>query len=579
MPRPSPALFSGLLLAAALALALAAVCANYQQVFATSGQTFFVDADCYSRMARVRAVTAHPGLVLKEHDFENAPFGTRPHTTVPLDYATAALAFLFKPFFGSRALDLAGAWISPLFGLLTIAFVWSWGANLGSTARWLGLLVLAASPIVAHCFELGRPDHQSLILACLACALGAEWHLWRVPPRPDASSSSSDFPSLSASPDFSHPASRIPHPSSPPSSFRLWGLVSGVAWAVGLWTSLYEPVILFAFTVLAALVWNRAIFRQRARLPGLAVGGVILLLALCIEGWRIDAPPGFGEENAAGFFSAWSRQIGELASLPPWSATLYAWTGLALVAAPVLLLLNRTAERPVARANLLLLVAVFLLTCWQVRWGYFLPLVYTLSLPWQFGAIPPRWHLAAALAVLLGLWPMAHEWLLHLHPPPALQESLAENRKDAVLLREAGDFIRRATAESPSTDDPPATTILAPWWLSPPLAYWSGQPAIAGSSHEALPGTVDVARFFMATDARQAAAILARRRVRWVVAYEPSRVQSTSADLLGLIPPPPRFMDLVLYEHPPFAPRYLRLAMVNPYFKIYEVRVGSLPHE
>ena len=68
-------------------------------------------------------------------------------------------------------------------------------------------------------------------------------------------------------------------------------------------------------------------------------------------------------------------------------------------------------------------------------------------------------------------------------------------------------------------------------------------------------------------------------RVRWVVAYEPSRIQSTAADLLGLNPPPPRFMDLALYERPQFAPRYLRLVMVNPYFKMYEVRVDSLPHE
>ena len=539
------------------------MCANYRQTFAAPGQTFFVDADCYSRMTRVRAVTEHPGLVLKEHDFENAPFGTRPHTTIPLDDATAALAFLFKPFFGLRALDLAGAWISPVFGLLTITFVWYWGTNLCSPARWLGLLVLAASPIVAHCFELGRPDHQSLILACMACALAAEWHLWRFQPLQEVAPSSS-----SLSPQSAHPV-----------SFQLWGLVSGASWAIGLWTSLYEPVILLAFILLATVVWNRAIFRQRVRLPGLAVAGMILLLALWIEGWRIDAPPGFGEGNAAEFFSAWSRQIGELASLPPWSVTLYAWTGFALIAAPVLLFLNHTAERPIALANLLLLVTVFLLTCWQVRWGYFLPLVYALSLPWQFGAISTRWHLPAAFAVLLGLWPMAHEWLLHLQPPPALQESLAESRKDAALLREAADFIRQSTAQSPSTDDPPATTVLAPWWLSPPLAYWSGQPAIAGSSHEALPGTVDVARFYMATDARQAAAILERRRVRWVVAYEPSRVQSTSADLLGLNPPPPRFMDLVLYEHPSFAPRYLRLAMVNPYFKIYEVRVGSLPHD
>ena len=526
----------------ALLLGLGAMCANYRQVFPEPGRVFFVDADCYARMTRVRAVCAQPGLVLKEHDFENAPVGTRPHTTVPLDDATAALRWLLGPFYGANALDLAGAWISPLFGLLTIAGVWYWAESLRLPGRWVALLVLAASPIVAHGFELGRPDHQSLVMAFMAFALAAEWRLWQKPSRG-------------------------------------WGIVSGAAWALGLWTSLYEPVILLVLTALAAAIWNRRVFRQKARLPGLAAGGFILLIALWIEGWRVDAAPGFGEGNGVEFFAAWSRQIGELASVPLWAATLYAWTGLALLAAPVLLLLNRGEGKALARANLFLLVAVFLLTCSQLRWGYFLPLVYALSLPSQFGGVPPRWRPGVAVGVILGLWPMAHEWMVRLHPPETLRASVAEQHAETVQLREVGAFIKQASAQNPSTGDPPATTILAPWWLSPPLAYWSGQPAVAGSSHEALPGTVDVAQFYLATDARKAADLLRRRRVRWVVAYEPSRIQSTSADLLGLNPPPPRFMDLALYERPQFAPRFLRLVLVNPYFKMYEVRVDSLPHE
>ena len=530
-------------LVATLLLGLGAMCSNHRQVFPEPGKVFFVDADCYARMTRVRAVCAQPGLVLKEHNFENAPAGTRPHTTVPLDYATAALRLLLLPFYGERALDLAGAWISPLFGLLTLAGVWYWAESARLPGRALTLLVLAASPIVAHGFELGRPDHQSLVMACMAFALAAEWRLWRAPSRG-------------------------------------WGVVSGLAWALGLWTSLYEPVILLLLVLLAAAIWNRAIFRQKVRLPGLIAGGFVLLLALWIEGWRVDAAPGFGEGNGAEFFEAWSRQIGELASVPPWAATLYAWSGLALVAAPVLLLLNRGEDRALARANLLVLIAVFALTCWQLRWGYFLPLVYVLSLPYQFGGLPTRrWRLVFGAAVVLGLWPMAREWSVRLHPPESLRENVAEQRAEASQLREVAAFIKQGAAQDAYADDFPTTTILAPWWLSPPLAYWSGEPAVAGSSHEALLGTVDVARFYMATDARLAADLLRRRRVRWVVAYEPSRIQSTSADLLGLNPPPPRFMDLVLYERPQFAPRYLRLVLVNPYFKMYEVRVDSLPHE
>ena len=542
---PPPGRWLGL--AAAWLLALAACTANQQQVFTENGGVHFVDADCYARMTRVRAVCAHPGEVIREHAFENYPFGTEPHTTVPFDYAVYALRGVFKPWYGARALDLAGAWISPLLGLGTILAVWLWAERLRLPGRTPGLLLLAVSPIVAHGFELGRPDHQSLILLCAAVALCAEWRLWRSPSRG-------------------------------------WGIVGGAAWALGLWTSLYEPTILLALVLVAALIWNRPALFHRTRLPGLAVGGGILLLALLVEGWRVSAPPGFGEGGAAEYFAAWSQQIGELASLPPWSPTLYAWTGLGLLAAPVLLWWNRGTEKPVARANLLLLLAVFALTCWQVRWGYFLPLVYALSLPWQTAATPARWRPVAAGLFVLGLWPVASEWWTRLHPAPALVESLAEQRADASLLHEAADFIAHAAASTPAAaapaaDDPPDAGVLAPWWLSPALAYWSGQPALAGSSHEALPGTVDVARFFTTADPGAAAAILRRRRVRWVVAYEPDRVLRTAAPLLGVTKISTRALGIVLYQRPELAPPFLRLSMVNPYFKIYEVRVGFLPHE
>ncbi len=86
-------------------------------MFDGAGGVDFVDADCYSRMTRVREVCAHPGEVIRRHAFENYPFGTRPHTTIPFDYAVYALRTVLRPFCGGeRALDLAGAWISPLLG-------------------------------------------------------------------------------------------------------------------------------------------------------------------------------------------------------------------------------------------------------------------------------------------------------------------------------------------------------------------------------------------------------------------------------------------------------------------------------
>ena len=368
-----PRLAPWLLLAVSLALAGFAACADRGTVFPGGADVDFVDADCYARMTRVEAVCQHPGAVIRSHAFENYPFGTRPHTTVPFDYAVWVLREIFDLATGKEARDMAGAWVSPLLGVVTIFGVWLWAERERLRAAWLALLVLAASPIVAHGFQLGRPDHQSLIMACLAWALAAEWAQWRAP---------------SGS----------------------WGIVSGVAWSLGIWTSLYEPVILLVLAFTAGLIWNRAALFRRERLPGLAAGGGILLVALAIEGWRVDAPPGFGEGGGAEYFTAWSGQIAELASVSPWSMTLYAWTGFGLLAAPVLLWLVHGEERPVARAQGLLLVVVLGLTWWQARWGYFLPLVYALSLPWQLGALPARWRPAFVVLLLAGLWPMAAEW-------------------------------------------------------------------------------------------------------------------------------------------------------------------------
>ena len=536
-----------LVLAASLALAVFTACADRGTVFPDGASVDFVDADCYSRMTRVEEVCRHPGAVIRRHAFENYPFGTHPHTTVPLDYAVWLLREILGLATGREARDLAGAWVSPIFGILTLLAVWFWAERARLRAAWLALLVLAASPIVAHGFQLGRPDHQSLIMACLTWALVAEWAQWRRPSQG-------------------------------------WGLVSGGAWALGLWTSLYEPVILLAATLLAGLVWHRAALLRRERLPGLALGGGLLLLALLIEGWRVDALPGFGEGGGAASFAAWSRQIGELASVPPWSPALYAWTGLGLVAAPVLLWLVKGEERPAARAHLLLLALVFGLTCWQVRWGYFLPLVYALSLPWQWNALPARWRPAAAVLLLLGLWPMASEWSASLRPSAAARAATAEGREDTALLREVAACIRQSVAEAPAapgsapTDDGVADAgILAPWWQSPALAYWSGQPALAGSSHESLPGTVDAARFYLSADPAEIATLLRRRRVRWVVAYEPERVLQTAGPLLGRERVSARCMAEALYRQPAAAPRFLRLALVNRFFKVYEVQSALLP--
>ncbi|MBE7211925.1 MAG: hypothetical protein INR65_12970, partial [Gluconacetobacter diazotrophicus] len=216
LPRRLRTAAGWLWLAVAMAGALVAACANWHDVFGDKGQVFFVDADCYARMTRVQLVCEHPGRVVGAHDFENYPFGTNPHTTALFDYLIWALRGVLGLFFRTETRDLAGAWISPLLALATVAAAGVWTNLARLPGRVPAFLLLAASPILAHGFALGRPDHQSLALACMAWALAAEWALWRRPSRG-------------------------------------WGWVSGVAWALGLWTTLYEPVILLALVLAAGL--------------------------------------------------------------------------------------------------------------------------------------------------------------------------------------------------------------------------------------------------------------------------------------------------------------------------------------
>src|SRR5262249_48742541 len=156
-------------------LLLGARCANYQDVF-VAGNIYFTDADCYARMARVRICAEKPGLIIRHHNFENFPTGTTPHTTALFDYLILGLLILLRPF-SAHAIDLAGALISPLLALLGGWFLWWWSKRIKFRYRWALLTLYAISPILVHGTELGRPDHQSLLIFLVTLGICAEWTL------------------------------------------------------------------------------------------------------------------------------------------------------------------------------------------------------------------------------------------------------------------------------------------------------------------------------------------------------------------------------------------------------------------
>ena len=518
-------------------LAGAARCWNLGSVF-VAGRIYFVDADCYARMTRAARIVEGQGLVLRHHDFENFPAGTTPHTTAPLDWLIVAGKAVLDAgwrvadregtsVLRGQTLDLAGALASPLLGVLTCAWLGWWarrpcGAHLPSACAWTVPLLFAISPVLVHGTVLGRPDHQSLVLLLLAVALGAEGRLLAA------------FQGAGAS-----------HLESP--RLRGWSVVAGCTWALACWVSLYEPVILLALVFGLWGIGDRRRFTAPECRPGWIAFGAGLLGAGLIDGWRVAWP----DAPTRALFAQWQTTIGELRHLDLRSATLLQWLGATAVLAPLSLGLaargQKSALRHPAAAILTLLLVLLALTLWQVRWGYCLALVFAMSLPWQLagleelrgawsrgepGGTPPdpgrpvAW--LGTTAFLLGLWPVARAWDATLYPDPLTEAARELHDTEGVQLRAVAERMRTGEKEA----------FLAPWWLSPALAYWSRQPGVAGSSHQALPGTLETARFFLAPTPAEAEAIGRRLGVRWIVtdgADEEggSRLVKAYAPLLG----------------------------------------------
>lgn len=494
-------------------------CANYRDVF-INGEVYFTDADCYARMTRARMCFEHPGLILRHHSFENFPAGTTPHTTAPLDYLIVGLSVALQPV-TARPLDLAGAIISPLLALFMGWFLWWWSWRARLRYRGALLLLFALSPILVHETELGRPDHQSLWLGLIAVAVCAEWSL----------------------------AARNAEEVGPPRSLPPWSLVSGGAWGLALWVSLYEPLILLAIMAIAQLLFARKTFLARDRLGGWALCGTTVLVALAIE-QRLPAWP-----VQSAIFSRWAATIGELQSVSVNDPIWLRWVGLLLIPAPALLWLALKARRLPPFAGALLLVA-FALTMWQARWGYFFALLFALALPALVDLV--RYRVAAWLLIVISLYPILQDWDERLWPNEFQNARTMEHRSEVVAWRAAATQI----------DGP----FLAPWWWSPAVAYWSGQPGVAGSSHEALEGIERSARFFLASDAEAARAIFEQKKVAWVLVDDADRTVANSALILGS-PESPNPLGRVLDRTPSQAPAFLQLAAQNSVCKLFRVRI------
>jgi len=504
--------WSSRLLAGALGFAFL-VCAlrfSYVRRVWLEGWPTFADADCFTRMFRVRRLLEDGALIQARHPWENAPDGIVPHTTALLDWIIALIALplqLLTP----EALDWAG-WITPPLlagaggGLL---FVLAARLDL-SWVRWPVLLAYALYPLLVWGNAVGRPDHQALLVPLLACLTAAE-------------------------------CLRLQE--------NRFHLATGLGWGMALWISLYEPLFLLlaclAGHALAARLCPRT--ERLAWRPWTAGAAGLFLLTWLLEGARGLQPP----LPSTPEMRNWLAMIGELKPAP---AAYFALLGLAL---PIALALRvRARSRPSARELLLLpaVIMVLVMGTLQQRWLYFLPLPLCLLLLPALAGLRSR-GLRLGLAVL-HLAPMT-AWLAwetsQLRPPHAL----ADIQRMASQIKGEG-------------------AILAPWWESPALLYYSGNPIVASSSHQSLTGITDSARFFTTSDFTEADEILLRRNVRWVAVEDPVRsftnarqiLKGMDADLTIEQHEVHRIVCLRLWDFKSVPTRY-RLVYASPGWKLY----------
>jgi hypothetical protein len=393
--------------------------------------------------------------------------------------------------------------------------------------RWVMLFLYVISPILVHGTELGRPDHQSLLMLLVTVAICAEWS------RAEGADTATNL--------------------------GKWSLISGIAWGLAIWSSAYESLVLFLLVMVVIASEKPKAISSRSRCAEWLCFILVITIALLIE----RRAPSFSGFYSNPLFQNWTRTIGELAHVSPANPIWLRWTGYLLLVTPFLIWISVTktehkSKETIPSFVLVLLVATYALTIWQARWGYFFVLIFVIALPRLLESI--KSPAAVWIAFFLSILPILRDW----------DETLCPNEvqlADRVAQRNESEQLRDIALNLRSPENHP---FLAPWWLSPEIAYWSNQPGVAGSSHESLPGIEESARFFVSQDWGTARKLLENHKVAWVIAYDSQRTTQNSGQILGTaVPQQPvcTVLDRVATTAPPF----LVLSAQNGVAKLYRV--------
>ncbi|MEZ5405140.1 MAG: hypothetical protein R3F23_02875 [Verrucomicrobiia bacterium] len=445
-----------------------------------NGNIFFLDSDCYTRMFRVKLLWDQPWPPIHFHAFENYPYGISSHTTAPLDYLILFLGKFLDLLQRKDALDLAGALISPLLGIgLLIYLLWWTKLFLPIQARVAALFAYCLFPALSWTQNIGRPDHQSLIVLCLTIAITLEANLAR---------------SLS----------------------RSTQIVAGAFWGLALWTSWYEPGLVFLVFLIVRLIQQKSYFLVSRPFWWLSLM-MMLGTAFLFEGKNFFTFFNFFTQNLSTqpeTLQRWFHQIGELQRLDAFRLTL--WFGAWIWALPFFIyfaIRNHAYEnKPIFWLNSVIILFLLIATLWQMRWSGLLAVFTSLFIIPLLFRLPGRfWQGGVTLILSIPLI----AYLFHTSSRPSTRHEFQDLKKVASLIK---------TSEG----------VLAPWWQSPALLYYSGAPIVASSSHESLSGIVASSQFFTSVNWLESEKILKERQVRWIVVGDPRQILSQSFKILGI---------------------------------------------
>jgi len=430
----------------------------------TAVHPWAIEADCYSQLARVQRILDGQGLIQNHFTVENWPEGLTPSTTAPFDYVIlilwAPLALLTK-----HPLDWAGAIVSPALWVVLVVF-WLLFRSREFSLAGRGLLVLGSTalPALILATEFGRPRHLSLTLVLMAMALTAEYERWQIELHPK----------------------------------RAWNLFAGIAWGLACWTSLFEPAL-----VITVLVIFNLIARRREDFAFLVSFGFVMLIALVVERVHIFIPP----REYYPFLANWLANIAEVQPVGYYTfiQQMTFLSFFTLVPFVSWRLLRRLGDRRTDFLFILLTILMAVLMFLQSRWVYYANLAELFLIVRYCQTTPLHWPKLVVLAFFL--FGLGYDNVLKLVD----RAPVPPNQPSQQLLQIAH-----------AMDGPGG--IMAPWWLSPGLLYFSGNPIVAGSSHCGISGIVASASFFASPSWSAAEKILQQRKVRWVVVWDDQTV-------------------------------------------------------